>query len=1257
MPTPAVVIAGVSSGVGKTSVAVGIMAALTKRGVRVQPFKVGPDFLDPMHHTQACGVASVNLDSFMMGRDEVLATFHRACAGADIAVIEGCMGLYDGSDGATEGGSSAEIAKWLNAPVVLVLDAWCIGRSVAAMVHGYASFDPDVVFAGVVFNKIGGDAHDRWLRDAIASSPLTAAVPVLGCLPKTVGAAVPERHLGLHMPTDGDRGHIEVLARLLEGHFDLDALQRLLVSAPPPTPPLSNAETFPALPPVRLGVAKDDAFCFYYADNLRVLAQLGCTIEFFSPLHDARVPDVHALYFGGGYPELHAAALEANAAMRLSVHAFAASGRLVYAECGGLMYLAQRLIHDGTAHAMVGVLPIDVTMTPRMTMGYCVAQVSSALAALLQLPEGTSLACQQFHFSEMTHRGEPAQVLDARGTVVGLRGIDTPAYATRMERPGAPTSPEGVVQGGTIASYCHLHFGAHREFATALIATARRSMTVASFEPSATELLGAIWDSPLPGETIVAQRSRRADKKAQLGGVSEFCDAPASLVAGTPRLTKSLITATTSEAIEAQVQAFHAQGVRDLHTIDTALLAQVSPGVVFTQDSCARCSAVDSAVAVALDAAGVSRDTAVAIQPRTVTDILATVTTIGRVVGEDARAARLHAQLQARLDAVAAIVAPLRRPRVLGLESVFPLVASGQWLPDMRQRAGGMEALTASTPGCPPRRLSWANDVAVSAPDVIVVACCGRSAVESVRDMEAHLATQEGFWDLPALRASPPRLYAVDHGVLSRPGPQVVEGIELLAAIFHPQEPWVLENLKGVNVLQYQGPRFCDPAAFAAHFRPVLLAPAEPEAAPWPAADADGPSLAAHALVAHGTEALYAVGGEDATSARSADVWRWTPKESWRRVPCSTVYGEAGVPNARSNHAAAVWRDVLMVFGGWDQPGLRPLAILELLDLRTRCWTHGSTTGAPPSPRGNPTLVVDHARGFAVLFGGWDKVTRFNDVHVLDLATWAWHDCSSEPAPAPRTDHAAVWWRDCMVVVGGSTREGPVNDVWMWHPDTRWWEQMHCTGDIPVPRTSHAVALVGDRLILSGGQSHVCGTTVFASCYALDLTTREWTALPSFPSGRCRHSAAVLGDSVYVHGGYDGHLVLSGLHSISDVQPAPTPVQATTSEKDAPAAVSWAPSRPLTLEDLRVDVTLAEELAEIDEMEVDEQDGERYRLLHRVACDRGYLQYVDPASGYTVFTSLFLKKRACCGFKCRHCPWGHKNVGKQKTEPMADLDW
>ena len=411
MDTPAIVVAGVSSGVGKTTVAVGLMQALRDTGLKVQPFKVGPDFLDPMQHQAACNVPSVNLDGWMLGRSTCLQSYAAACkaSGADIAVVEGVMGLHDGLDGMSEAGSTAEIAKWLGVPVVLVLDAWCLSRSAAAMVLGYSSFDPNILVKGVIFNRVNTQSHAEWLRQGMLSHRDTASTSILGSLPRDVRIHIPERYLGLHRPrhdASDAQAHdrLSILSRIIQSAVNLTALLDIARTHAPaaaahrratlrPSPLFSLRDE--ALPRVRIGVAQDAAFCFYYADNLRLLEAAGAQLVPFSPITDSCLPHVDALIFGGGYPELYAQALSENAAMRKAVGDFAGQGKFVWAECGGLMYLARslRTLPDEKSDSlssqtweMCGVLPISVAMTPALTMGYCTASLTRASSGILRLP-------------------------------------------------------------------------------------------------------------------------------------------------------------------------------------------------------------------------------------------------------------------------------------------------------------------------------------------------------------------------------------------------------------------------------------------------------------------------------------------------------------------------------------------------------------------------------------------------------------------------------------------------------------------------------------------------------------------------------------------------------------------------------------------------------------------------------------------------------------------------------------------------------
>ncbi|MES1260934.1 MAG: cobyrinate a,c-diamide synthase, partial [Acidobacteriota bacterium] len=332
--TPRIVIAGTHSGVGKTTVVAALCGAFRQMGLRVSVFKCGPDYLDLTYHSRAAGVRSQTLDAWMMGREGVLSTFQSASQGSDIVVIEGVMGLFDGVEPTSNAGSAAELAKWLGAPVLLVIDSAGMSRSVAAMAAGFASFDPGLRVAGVICNRVGGRTHLEMLRAASTS------VPVLGGLPSDPGRSFPERHLGLrsadaaslpaalfeawaaHAAAWCDTGRILEIARTAE---DLVVASLVARSLPRRS--------------CRIGIALDEAFHFYYDENLRLLREAGAELVEFSPLAATRLPEVDGLYLGGGYPEAHAAALAENEALRREIFGFCASGKPVYAECGGLMYL------------------------------------------------------------------------------------------------------------------------------------------------------------------------------------------------------------------------------------------------------------------------------------------------------------------------------------------------------------------------------------------------------------------------------------------------------------------------------------------------------------------------------------------------------------------------------------------------------------------------------------------------------------------------------------------------------------------------------------------------------------------------------------------------------------------------------------------------------------------------------------------------------------------------------------------------------
>ncbi len=456
--TPALVVAAPATGSGKTTVVCAIAAALRARGLDVRLFKAGPDYLDPTWHTKVTGRPSRNLDGWMTGPDGVVASYRRGAAGGDIALVEGVMGLFDGWSPTELTGSGAELAVLLGTPVLLVVDASGMARTAAAVVHGLATFEPDVHVAGVVFNRVGGEGHTRILREAMAPS----GIVVIGGLPAAPDLAVPERHLGL-VAADlvADPGWTARLAAWAEAHLDLDGLVRLAavgIGAEAGVGVAAVAAVVADQPRVHIGIARDAAFHFYYPDNLELLEAAGAELVPFSPLADTALPDVDGLYLGGGYPEEHAAALSANTAMRAAVRTFAlgvegpsggaagAGGRPIYAECGGLMYLGAAL--DG--HPMCGVLPLTTRMTPTLrSFGY--REVVTTVPTLLG-PAGTRWRGHEFHHSELA---ENPMAPAFRTTGWGGDGV------------------EGWALGNVLGTYVHAHFGSNPGLAPALVAACR----------------------------------------------------------------------------------------------------------------------------------------------------------------------------------------------------------------------------------------------------------------------------------------------------------------------------------------------------------------------------------------------------------------------------------------------------------------------------------------------------------------------------------------------------------------------------------------------------------------------------------------------------------------------------------------------------------------------------------------------------------------------------------------------------------------
>ncbi|OLT30034.1 cobyrinic acid a,c-diamide synthase [Actinomadura sp. CNU-125] len=442
------VIAAPASGSGKTTVATGLMAAFAGRGAAVSPHKVGPDYIDPGYHALATGRPGRNLDPWLTGEERVVPLFLHGAAGADLAIVEGVMGLYDGRTGSGDFGggdfaSTAHVATLLDAPVVLVVDASAAaGRSVAALVHGFRSFGA-VRVGGVILNRLGSDAHEAMCRDALDD----LGVPVLGALRRHEDAATPSRHLGLVPAAERDAAAVASVRRLGElvaASCDLDALSALARSAPPISAgawdPAAEVEGS-AGPRPRVAVAGGAAFTFGYAENEELLAAAGADVVRFDPLRDESLPDgTRGVVVGGGFPEVYAAELAANGRLRAELAAFAGAGRPVYAECAGLLYLAQEL--DGAP--MCGVLDgVKATMAPRLTLGY---RAAVAVADSVVARTGERLHGHEFH-----------------------RTVTDPAHGDTAAWQWSTSGPAGFVQGDCVASYLHLHWAGSPWFASRMV--------------------------------------------------------------------------------------------------------------------------------------------------------------------------------------------------------------------------------------------------------------------------------------------------------------------------------------------------------------------------------------------------------------------------------------------------------------------------------------------------------------------------------------------------------------------------------------------------------------------------------------------------------------------------------------------------------------------------------------------------------------------------------------------------------------------
>ncbi len=434
---------------GKTTISLGLCAALAQDGLTVQPFKKGPDYIDPMWLSKAAGRNCYNLDFFTMGRDEILSIFTRQMRDADIGLIEGNKGLYDGLD-LDGSNSNAALATLLNAPVILVLDARGMTRGIAPLVLGYQAFDTDVKIAGVILNNVGGKRHEAKLRAILEHY---TDVAVLGAVHHDNDLVIDERHLGLIPSNESARADAKIrqVANIIAGQIDLAAISNIAATAVQPVPTTPPAPIAARDIDVRIGIARDSAFGFYYPGDLEALKQSGAELVFFNTLRDAQLPDVDGLFIGGGFPETHMDQLEANLELRNTIRAAIDSGMPAYAECGGLMYLARRIHYKGTSRDMVGVVPADVMMHTR-PQGRGYVRLRETGQGLWPMSGSQAEICgHEFHYS-------------------ALNDLATLPFAYEVLRgTGIDGTHDGIVYKNLQANYAHLRDVEKNHWATRFI--------------------------------------------------------------------------------------------------------------------------------------------------------------------------------------------------------------------------------------------------------------------------------------------------------------------------------------------------------------------------------------------------------------------------------------------------------------------------------------------------------------------------------------------------------------------------------------------------------------------------------------------------------------------------------------------------------------------------------------------------------------------------------------------------------------------
>lgn len=441
MNIPRIVIGGVTSAVGKTTISTAIMYTLKQKGLHVQPFKVGPDFIDPSYHTYVTGRQSRNLDVWMMGENGVLKCFHNASSGADIAVVEGVMGLFDGISGKDDFSSTAQVAKILNAPVILVIDAGKAARSIAAIATGFLHFDKKLRIIGTILNNVAGDKHANFITEAFADK---VKVPIIGIVRRSKEITMVERHLGL-IPTpeleEKQKRAIFQSAKFVSEQIDLDKIKYLLDKVQTTDPlqkQLPNGQ-------IKIAVALDESFNFYYADNLDALREQKAELIFFSPINDCKLPEnIHGVILGGGFPEVLADKLEKNQSMGKSITKAAENGIPIYGECGGLMYLTRSIKgyrgDEGKKRNMVGLIDADTFISGKLTLNYTEANSNASIFGKISKVRG-----HEFHYSRIENIAK-----DSKFAYVMRRGD------------GIDNKKDGFMVYNCLASYMHLHFADNR---------------------------------------------------------------------------------------------------------------------------------------------------------------------------------------------------------------------------------------------------------------------------------------------------------------------------------------------------------------------------------------------------------------------------------------------------------------------------------------------------------------------------------------------------------------------------------------------------------------------------------------------------------------------------------------------------------------------------------------------------------------------------------------------------------------------------